>query len=222
MNSNKAAICGKVGMLAVMCVLLAGVAAAQERQGKETCLSQDKSIPPDLRLQSCTAAIQSGKEEPHTLSSLLVYRAMSLIQRKEIDRATADIEQAIHVDPNSALAITARGFLLWTKGDLDRALADFNEALRLDPNLTDAHLDRAVVYMQRRDFDHAIADLNEILRTDPANAAAIYNRGSAYLSEGNLDQGFADYNEAIRLEPSAARFKSRGNAYSKKATLTAR
>src|SRR6266852_2379764 len=189
MNSSfsKATFGALAGPLAAVSILLGGMASAQEPQDKATCLSDSKIVPPDLRVRSCSAVIQSGKDDARTLSSALTYRAISFIQKNGIDRAIADIDQAIRIDPNNARAFNGRGFIFLTKGELDRALSDLNEAVRLDPNLGDALVNRSVLYIQRDDFDRAIVDLNEALRINPRNAAAFYNRGFAYRTKGDLD-----------------------------------
>jgi tetratricopeptide (TPR) repeat protein len=51
----------------------------------------------------------------------------------------ADYNEAIRLDPKSALAFGNRGIAYGKKGDNDRALADFDEAIRLNPNSRMAH-----------------------------------------------------------------------------------
>jgi tetratricopeptide (TPR) repeat protein len=54
--------------------------------------------------------------------------------RRHYDRAIADFNEAIWLDPNNANAFHNRGVSYSIKGDNDRAIADFNEAIRLNPN----------------------------------------------------------------------------------------
>jgi tetratricopeptide (TPR) repeat protein len=53
----------------------------------------------------------------------------------DLDRAIADCNQAIALDPKFAFAYSNRGDAYKAKGDNNRAAADFNEAIRLDPKL---------------------------------------------------------------------------------------
>ena len=49
------------------------------------------------------------------------------------DRAIADYNEAIRLDPKYALAFFSRGFIYANKGDTDRGMADFNETIRFNP-----------------------------------------------------------------------------------------
>ena len=53
----------------------------------------------------------------------------------DYDRAIADYDEAIRLDPRYAVAYYNRGVAYCDKGDYDRAIADYNEAIRLDPKL---------------------------------------------------------------------------------------
>jgi tetratricopeptide (TPR) repeat protein len=54
------------------------------------------------------------------------------------DRAIADYNQAIKLDPNFAMAYYDRGVVYYKKRDYARARADWTKALQIDPNYTDA------------------------------------------------------------------------------------
>src|SRR6266567_3870887 len=81
--------------------------------------------------------------------------------------ALADYNEAIRLDPKSALALSDRGVAYGNKGDYDRALADLNEAIRLDPKSAHAFRNRDIVYAYKGDYERAIADLNEAIRLNP-------------------------------------------------------
>src|SRR5271166_5368995 len=143
-------------------------------------------------------------------------RGVTYSKRGEYDRAIADYDEAIRLNPNLALAFTNRGFAYYKKGEYDRAIADYNEAIRLNPNLAVAFNNRGLGYGNKGEYDRAIADYNEAIRLNPNHALAFNNRGLAYDNKGEYDRAIADYNEAIRLNPNLAlAFKNRGFAYRK-------
>ena len=67
----------------------------------------------------------------------------------ENDRAIADYNEAIRLDPKYAAAYNNRGNAYRDKGDTDRAIADFNEAIRLDPKLAHAYNNRGNAYVTK-------------------------------------------------------------------------
>ena len=55
------------------------------------------------------------------------------------DRAIADLDQAIKLDPKLSVAYYARGGAWWRKKVRDKAIADYAEVIRLDPRNSDAY-----------------------------------------------------------------------------------
>jgi tetratricopeptide (TPR) repeat protein len=51
----------------------------------------------------------------------------------EHDRAIADFDKAIGIDPAQATAFYNRGNAYYAKGDRDRAIADYDRAILLNP-----------------------------------------------------------------------------------------
>ncbi len=63
----------------------------------------------------------------------LFVRAALFNQNEAADKALADLNAAIKLDPQFAMAFSNRGWLHVEKGDLDKALADFTAATKLAP-----------------------------------------------------------------------------------------
>lgn len=64
---------------------------------------------------------------------------------RELERACAEFERAIELDPGCASAYNDLGCLRTEQGDLDRALRSFFEARRLDPSLVEAKRNHALL-----------------------------------------------------------------------------
>jgi tetratricopeptide (TPR) repeat protein len=169
---------------------------------------------PEARIIDCTQSINSGKWKGRDQAASYTNRGNGYRDKNDLDRAIADFNEAIRLDPNLAMAFLGRGIAFSDKGDNDRAIADFNEVIRLDPNFARAFTVRGIVFSAKGDLDRAIADLNEAIRLDPEDATAFLGRGVAYRAKGDNDRAIADYSESIRLDPESTRaFQNRASAY---------
>jgi tetratricopeptide (TPR) repeat protein len=168
----------------------------------------------DVAMSACTRAIASGRYRGSDLA--LPYNMRGVIWRAkgELDRAFADIDEAIRLDPNGPRAYYNRGLAWRAKGDLDRAIADYTDAIRLNARYRNAYNDRGSAWRDKGDLDRAIADFDEAIRLDPTYSIAYYNRGLAWRDKGELDRAIADYTEAIRLDPTyAVAYNNRGTVW---------
>jgi tetratricopeptide (TPR) repeat protein len=104
------------------------------------------------------------------------------------DRAIADYDEAIRLNPEDADAYSNRGNAYFHKGDFDRAITDYDEAIRLNPEFADAYHNRGSAYFHKGDSDRAIADYDEAIRLNPEDADAYSNRGNAYFHKGDFDR----------------------------------
>jgi tetratricopeptide (TPR) repeat protein len=88
---------------------------------------------PDQVIASCGQVINYEKTPvPDRLRALLA-RAGAYVRKQQDDRAIADYDVALKLDPTLADIFNARGELWRKKGDRPRALADFGAAIKLNP-----------------------------------------------------------------------------------------
>ncbi|QDL11815.1 hypothetical protein DP114_31470 [Brasilonema sennae CENA114] len=161
-------------------------------------------------------ALEQGNDSNKALNQEIVYfyRGTSYFYKKDYDRAIADYNQAIKLDPNDAQAYNNRGISYFYKKDNNRAIADYNQAIKLDPNYAEAYNNRGNSYGNKKDDDRAIADYNQAIKLDPNLAQAYYNRGYSYANKKDYDGAIADYNQAIKLDPNYAHvYYNRGLSY---------
>ena len=118
---------------------------------------------------------------------------MAWTEKGEFERALADINDALKVDPKYAFAFGQRGQTLFRKrlitkkGGWESAIEDFGEAIKLDPNLLWLYSSRGVAYSNNRQYSLAAADCGEVIKREPKNSIGYNCRGVAY--EGLKDYG---------------------------------
>ena len=132
---------GGPAVLGIVAFLLAGTAGACDgAREADSCGLYDEhgelraGASPDLVIGACTAILQSGKESTKGLIAALLNRDSASNDTREYDRAVQDLEEAIKLDPNFAMAYLNRGNAYAGKGDDDRATEDFVRAIKHDPN----------------------------------------------------------------------------------------
>jgi tetratricopeptide (TPR) repeat protein len=83
-----------------------------------------------------------------------------LMEKKEYDRAIADLNKAIELTPRNAVAYLARGLALAFKSQFNRALEDISRSIELNPKVPAAYNLRGMVYSQMGN-PRAIADFQK-------------------------------------------------------------
>src|SRR5262245_55977091 len=172
----------------------------------------------DERISACSRIIALARRAGRSIPLVYYNRANAYYDDKgDYDRAIADYDQVIRLDPKHALAYSYRGSAYRHKGEYDRAIADFDQAIKLDPKSVYAYNNRGNVYYLKGEHDRAIADYDQTIRLDPKHVAAHNNRGNAYFDKREYDRAIADYGQAIRLDPLyTAAYVGRGLAYEEK------
>ena len=82
----------------------------------------------------CGSLIDNDKAARADRIKALAARGAALARQGESDRAIADYDALLRLDPARADIFNARGELYWKKGERPRAVADFSAALKLNPN----------------------------------------------------------------------------------------
>ena len=100
----------------------------------------------------------------------------------ERDRAIADYDEAVRLDPRMAAAYAASARLRDENGERDRAIRDYDMALRLDPKQVSLYYDRGNVRREAGDSLGALADYDQAVALDPKGASTYFARGWARFS----------------------------------------
>ena len=124
----------------VLCAALPdfAFAATTEPSGEqidsEPCMAALSTGNDDRVIAACNALIESDKAAKGDRIKALIARAAAYDRKGEIDRAIADDDMALRLEPTLAEVFNSRGELFRKKGDRVHALSDFGAAVRLDPN----------------------------------------------------------------------------------------
>jgi lipoprotein NlpI len=158
----------------------------------------------DDRIAACTRAVASEQLSQEKLAKTFHSRGVEWIGKGDYDRAIADYDEAIRLDPQDPLAYYNRGVAWHGKHDYDRAIADYDQAIRLNPQDPQAYDSRGNAWQAKGDLERAIAEYDDAIRLDPQHARALRNRGYARFLRGSFAEAAKDLAETSRLIPGDA------------------
>ncbi len=113
----------------------------------------------------------------------------------EYEKAIADFNEAIRLNPNDADTYSNLGAAKSNLGKHKEAIADYSEAIKLNPDLLKEN------YNNWSSAAEAIAYLNETIRLKPDNANAYYYRGLENKNIGRTRAALADFRQALKMCP---------------------
>ena len=144
----------------------------------------------------------------------------------EYDKAIADYDEAVRIDPKYQHAIVSRGSVRNSKGDYDRAIADLDLALKIDPTDVIAYQHRAYARTRTRVYVGAVSDYGEAIKLRKDSPIALNGRAwllatCADASVRNGEQAVQDalraceltaWKDASNLDTLAAAYAESGNS----------
>ncbi len=140
-----------------------------------------------LQIDSCTQILQSNPADFYALGN----RGIAFRVKGEHDRAIADFDAAIQINPENAGLYLERGLAYDAKGEHLPAIRDFSEAIVRGPKLVQAHFGRAMAYQANGQNDLSISDMNNAMKLDRMLVAALH------MERANHLRAIKKYDDAI-------------------------
>jgi tetratricopeptide (TPR) repeat protein len=164
-------------------------------------VARDGAGQTDQALNDFDAAIRTAPDEPRAYFE----RGVLLAGRKRAyDRAIADFNRALELEPRNIEALVRRGDAYGQIGDYGRGLADLNRAIGQSRPVAQYYVIRGLLNGRRNMPQLALADYNTALGLDPNNVDALQSRGAILAAGGQLDAALADLDAAIAVAPNSA------------------
>jgi len=154
------------------------------------------------------------EKEPDTVSLAYSQRGIVLGKKGQTERAIADLETAIALNPYNYDAYMNLGVAFEKLGQIDKARENVEKAIQVRPSSHEAYVYSGVLYEETGQLDKAIAAYTRAIALDNADFEAYNDRGIAFGKSGRYDEAIADYSQAIRINPrSIDAYSNRGVAY---------
>lgn len=176
---------------------------------------------PEARISGCTSLIDDRQGTPRTLATAYNNRGNAYTARSDYDRAIADFDQSIKLNPAYVKPLNNRGVAYLRKGEYDLAIEAFDEAIKLNPNYGEAFANRAGAHLKKNEYDRAARDYDAAIGLDPNLKAVWSGRCWTRAILGSLQAAMEDCNRALQGTADAATYDSRGLIYLKMGQLGA-
>lgn len=169
--------------------------------GKHGWVRSSEVVPLDKAVEYFTQKIEAGPSNVGWRQA----RAIAYERQGDIDRAIADIGEAIKLAPEDVYHYyNTRGNFYLLQKDYDRALEDYNQSLRLRPNHAYAWNNAGLARRAKGDYDKAVENLTRAIELDPQYANAYDSRARVWTDKRDYDRALADYGRALELDPQLA------------------
>lgn len=148
-------------------------------------------------IRGCTAII-TGKQKG-SVSVAYHNRGLIWLAKDDLDRAIADFNQAIRLNPKVANTYFLRGAAWSEKGDYDRAIADYSEMVKLSPSEQIGYVFRGSTYLLKGDLDRAGSAFAEVIKVFPEAVSGYWNRGRVHFHRADFIAASDDFMRAADL-----------------------
>jgi tetratricopeptide (TPR) repeat protein len=156
-----------VPAIAIAAVMVLGFSFPAAADDRELC----KTASGDAAIEACTRAIDSkkfnGAKQKRVLSLLYTNRGVEYEIKKDFDKAIADHDQAIKIDPKNPAPYNNRGNTYVAKQDYEHAVADFDMAIKLNPKYAEAFFNRGLAKKNHSDTAGGDADIAQAKLLQP-------------------------------------------------------
>jgi len=196
-------------LLAMACAAVLGAGPAR---AVYEC-NPDNVSDPDIAIRACNVEIAAGR----SLAIAYYDRGLAWAKKNETDKALADYNASLKINPDYQNAYISRGNALKLKNRPDDAIADYDRAIRIDPSKAGlAYYNRGNSWRDKNENDKAISDYDQAIRLMPSYVNAYVARGNIWRTKSDYDKAMADYDAAIRITPSALAYYNRGVTWRKR------
>ncbi len=103
---------------------------------------------------------------------VLTYRAAAYRHLGQLEKAKADDEAALSLNPRTPFAHAGLAGVHDERREIDQSIAEYSAEIALNPKYLPAYANRGHWYRKRREFDKAVADFNTAVRLYPNDPAA--------------------------------------------------
>jgi tetratricopeptide (TPR) repeat protein len=127
-------------------------------------------------------------------------RAGIHLMKDDPERAIADCDRALRIDPENANALGLRGLGLEQR-DPQRCLQDCTAAIERGSTCPEVFICRARLLSKQGEIDQAMESVDRALEISPDHSFGLTVRGEILLQRGEIDSAMEEFEAALRGNP---------------------
>lgn len=151
-----------------------------------------------LHLQEEAEQLPFVQPIPRTEQQFLLQGLIHRIVGKR-DEALADYNQALTLNPKSAIAYINRGTTYAEQESFDKALQDYNRALSLDKNAAQAYVSRGAIHLKQARYTGALKEFDKAVEAGFSNGFLFRKRGEALDELGRYEEALVAYDKVLQF-----------------------
>jgi tetratricopeptide (TPR) repeat protein len=128
-------------------------------------------------------------------------RARVYFNQKYLDRALADIEDAIRYNPQFPLYYFYKGKILYAMNRTLEASKAYEQAIALDGKYEEAQMRLAELYFVTKEHEKSVNLLNTVIAANPQNPDAQFFKAMNQKETGDTARAVASFQKALDLDP---------------------
>jgi tetratricopeptide (TPR) repeat protein len=140
------------------------------------------------------------KESPTSADAHGVLGA-TLVRAGQLDDATAELHEALAINPKLPHAHYNLGNVFLQQGDVAAAITNYESELELQPALPEVHNNLANALFRIGEPDKAMQHLQTALKLNPNYAEARNNLAIALSQKGKMPEAISEWNRTLAIEP---------------------
>lgn len=147
-------------------------------------------------------------------NEVLYLRGLNYKSLEQYDKAVADFDSVLHMDPKHSGSYFNRGASYTKLGKYEEALSDYDKFMKLSPNYYDAYFNRGIIKYGLEKYKEAEADFNAAMaiRNTTSNDVRLYcYRGINYYELAKYKLALSDLNQALAIEKKYEAYVYRAN-----------
>jgi tetratricopeptide (TPR) repeat protein len=122
-------------------------------------------------------------------------------ENDDLDRAVADLDEALKIDPKYVPALIERAYLRQWRNQLDEAISDVNKAIELDNRNSYAYVERGVFEYSKKAYDRAWGDFQRAIDLGSQAAVIYIARGMILLDKHETNKAVVELKRAEQIDP---------------------